>query len=233
MAKRRNLNADQPQIDASYEQDMSRLENVTGQVSDYSFTDEAPDMSRPKTSYLPATRPNRVRQMSQAESAAMQSLMQPTPVSGQVIQLPGKLPPSHTSHSRHTDDPITNAKAALLYSAAYGAVFGILIGALLILAAIELALGLSGWEYIGIELGVTAAVTIIAMAVNRQQGLHYSAPGLEHAQIKAETKQHNRSAEVEEYRIDADKEVRLAEISLRRELGQALVKKLARDDDEP
>lgn len=142
-----------------------------------------------------------VRPMSEAESQALQAVTQlPALPQGQVISVP-KQQPAHTSHARHTDDPITNAQASLLYSVAYGVAAGLVIFALLLLAAFRYGVAIDFLDGVGIEICVTGLVTIIAMAINRQQGLNHSAPGIERRQIKADETMHSRTMDVEEERI--------------------------------
>lgn len=183
MAKRRNLNADQPQIDASYEQDVSRLENVTGQVSDYSFTDEAPDMRRPKTSYLPATRPNRVRQMSQAESEALQAMTQAAMnQTQQVIPLPEVPQNTHTGHARQVDSAESVGRASARYGHIIGAWAGAFLTAILFFA--WLTVGGDGSLYVTVEGMIITLCMVVALLINRKQGLDHSPAGVARLEIK-------------------------------------------------
>jgi len=167
-----------------------------------------------------------VRRMSEAETAALQGLTQGIIQPSQSIQLPQAPQGTHSGHIRHTDDPITNAMASLRYSLALGGAAALTIAGLLLLATLQGYLQIGFPDAIGIEIVGTGIVTLVVMIINRAQGLHHSATGIAHHEIKATVKNHARAADVEEYRIDADKEVRLAEIQVRRELGQGYLKHL-------
>lgn len=171
----------------------------------------------PRPPQLPA-----VRRMSEAESAALTGLTQGAMQPSETIQLP-TLDNSHTGHIREVSDPILQAKASLLYSVAIMAVAAFVIGALLILSGI--CEGDPG-AFFGLEILGTGIVGMIALAVNRKQGLHHSATGIAHAEVETRERMHNRQAEVQEYQIDAEKEVRLAEVEMRRQLGSEFVKRL-------
>lgn len=183
---------------------------------------------RPNIVQPPAPAPI-VRSMSAAESAALQGLTQGTMQPQQTIQLPQAPQGAHSGHIRHTDDPITNAMASLRYSLALAGAAALTIAGLLLLATLQGYLQIGFPDAIGIEIVGTGIVTLAAMIINRSVGLHHSATGIAHHETKATVKNHARSADVEEYRIDADKEVRLAEIQIRRELGSEFVKRLSGD----
>lgn len=198
-------------------------------MSDKVTIEEQEEMGlRPRRAIAPyVAPPPAVRRMSAEESAALQGLTpgQAQPLAQQAIQLPA-WEGTHTGHVRHVDDPITNAKASLLYSSVYVLVVAILVGALLILAAVQLELGIDFWTGLGIEITATGLAALYILYKNRGQGLHHSATGIAHAEIKTKGQMFATQAEVEKHRIDADKEVRLAEVQVRRELGSEFVKRL-------
>lgn len=173
------------------------------------WTDDEPTATTPKRrdTFIPAPQQPIVRPMSEAESQALQAVTQlPTLPQAQVISVP-KQTPAHTSHARHTDDPITNAQASLLYSVAYGVAAALVVFALLLLATFRYGVAIDFLDGLGIEICVTGLVTIIAMAINRQQGLNHSAPGIERMQLREETKQHDRVMDVEEERIASQERI--------------------------
>lgn len=149
-----------------------------------------------------------VRPMSEAESQALQAVTQlPMMPQAPVISVPSKQAPAHTSHARHNDDPITNAQTSLLYSVAYGVAAALVVFALLLLATFRYGVAIDFLDGLGIEICVTGLVTIIAMAINRQQGLNHSAPGIERRQIKADETMHSRTMDVEEERIASQERI--------------------------
>lgn len=174
------------------------------------WTDDEPTVTTPKRrdTFIPAAITPRVRPMSEAESQAIQAVTQLPPMpQAQVISVPGRQPAAHTSHARHNDDPITNAQASLLYSVAYGVAAALVIFALLLLAVFRFGVAIDFLDGLGIEICVTGLVTIIAMAINRQQGLNHSAPGIERLQLREESKQHDRTMDVEEERIASQERI--------------------------
>lgn len=193
---------------------------------------EAMGIRRPRQELVkPVAQPPAVRRMSEAESAALQSMTQGQIQSQaqQAIQLPA-WEGTHTGHVRHVDDPLLNVAASLRYSSVYILVVAIIIGALLILATIQFELGIDFWTGLEIEVVATGLAALFILYKNRGQGLHHSATGIAHAEIKAKTQMFATQAEVEIHRIDADKEVRLAEVELRRDAVGEFVKQLGRGE---
>lgn len=168
--------------------------------------------------------PARVRQMTPAESAALQGIVSAPmqPPTQQAIQLQ-EWEGTHTGHVRHEDNPVKNAQASLLYSVAYIVVAALAVAAFLLLTG--LADGDIG-VFCGFEILGTCLVGFVVLAFNRQQGLHHSATGLGHAELKTRERMYETLADVQKHQIDADKEIRLAELQHRRELGQAYLKQL-------
>lgn len=170
----------------------------------------------------PAQQLPAVRRMSEAESAALTGMTQGTMAQTQPIQWP-EPDQTHTSHARLNDSPIEQAQASLLYSVAYIAVIALGVAAFLILTNI------ADGDFVvfaGMEILLTALAGLLTLYFNREQGLHHSATGLGHAELKTRVQVADRFAQVHEHQIDADKEVRLAELQMRRELGQAYLKQL-------
>lgn len=114
---------------------------------------------------------------------------------------------THTGHIRHVDDAVTNAKASLLYSKAIIAVVSIGITAILFLVYLDQGgdLGI----YFGIELLALSGAGLLTLLYNRHQGLHHSASGIAHHELKTQEKIARRHAEVQEYEIDSRERIAL------------------------
>ena len=123
---------------------------------------------------------------------------------------------SHTGHLRQTDDAITNAKASLLYSRAIILVVSIGITAILFLVYLDRGgdLGI----YFGVELLALSGAALVALLYNRHQGLHHSASGIAHHELKAQEKLAARHAQVQEYQIDSAERVAMYAIDRHVEL---------------
>lgn len=175
----------------------------------------------------PAQQLPAVRRMSEAESAALTGMTQGAMTQAQPIQLP-EFDGAHTGHVRHIDDPITNAQATINYGHVIGAWAAVAISALLFYGYIHGQV--SQEDYIPVQVVIIGVCMLVSLVINRAQGLHHSATGISHAETKTKERMYNRMAKVQEYQIDADKEVRLAEIQMRRQLGQDFVKRLGGDE---
>jgi hypothetical protein len=160
--------------------------------------------------------------MSEAESSALQSFTRDEhePIS---VVATAKIDSTHTGHVRHVDDPVTNAQASLLYSVAYIIVVFIAILALLIIT--DIADG-DGAAFFGILIGGTSFFALGILSLNRRQGLHHSATGIAHHELKSRERISDRQAQTVEHQIDADLEARLASITARKELGLEFLKRL-------
>lgn len=171
----------------------------------------------------PAQQLPTVRRMTPEESTALAGMTQGSSHTPTTIQLPEFDNNTHTSHVRTNDGPVEQAKASLLYSLAYVIVAALAMGAFLILTNI------ADGDFVvfaGMEILGTCILSTFALGYNREQGLHHSATGLGHAELKTRVQVADRFAQVHEHQIDADKEIRLAELQMRRELGQAYLKQL-------
>ena len=145
------------------------------------------------------------------------------------IQLAAPAPAlSHTGHIRHTDDAITNARASLLYSKAI--IFVVSIGITAILFLVYLDRGGDLGVYFGIELLALSGAALVALLYNRGQGLHHSASGIAHHELRTQEKIARRHAQTQEYLIDSqervamyaiDKHVELVQTRWQLEVGQA------------
>lgn len=125
---------------------------------------------------------------------------------GQPIHLDAPAPAlSHTGHIRQNDDALTNARASLLYSRAIDAVAALGVTGLLFLA--WLTYGGDLGIYFGLEILGVSGVALVALVVNRAQGLHYSASGLAHHELRTQEKLAARHAQVQEYLIDSQERV--------------------------
>lgn len=173
----------------------------------------------PKAEILPAVRP-----LTPEEAEALQ--MQIPTLPQQPIAIPGQRE-RDSKHIRYTEDPITTAKASKLYGQEIGIWGSVGITGLLFLAWLNY--GGDTVTYIGFEiLGVSGAM-LIALVVNRHQGLKYSAPGIAHAEIKADVKTARIHAEVEIERIRSQERVATHAIDKHTEL---LAKRLGVNDHE-
>lgn len=114
---------------------------------------------------------------------------------------------SHTGHLRQTDDAITNAKASLLYSKAIIFVVSIGITAILFLAYMNYGGDLS--LYFGVELLALSGAALVALVYNRGQGLHHSASGIAHHELKTQERIADRHAQTQEYAIDSQERIAL------------------------
>lgn len=173
----------------------------------------------PQAEIMPAVRP-----LTPAEAEALQ--MQFPTLPQQAIAIPGQRE-RDSKHIRHTDDPLLNAKASKLYGREIGIWGSVGITGLLFMAWLNY--GGDAATYIGFEiLGVSGAM-LLALVVNRHQGLKYSAPGIAHAEIKADVKLGRIHAEVEIERIRSQERVATHAIDKHTEL---LAKRLGVSDDE-
>lgn len=183
--------------------------------------DQGLNMVQPesKAEILPAVRP-----LTPEESEALQ--MQIPTLAQQPLVIPGQRE-RDSKHIRHTDDPILNAKASKLYGREIGIWGSVGITGLLFLTWLNY--GGDTVTYIGFEiLGVSGAM-LLALVVNRHQGLKYSAPGIAHAEIKADVKLGRIHAEVEIERIHSQERVATHAIDKHTEL---LAKRLGVNDRE-
>ncbi len=176
------------------------------------------NMVRPDDRQLPS-----VRRMTPEETAALTSMTQGQVQSAQSIQLP-EFDGAHTGHVRHVDDPVTNARATIEYGHVIGGWAAVALSAILFYGFIHGSVDRE--DFVPAEAMIIGVCMLISLVINRAQGLHHSATGIAHGELKTRERMYDRMAEVEEHRIDADTEVRLAEIQMRRELGQEFVKRL-------
>ena len=123
-----------------------------------------------------------------------------------------------TAHSH--DDALTLATASLLYSRAYMWVFGVVISALLAIAwvvvrddamlAVLIVVGVVSWGWSSYSI----------LSHNREQGLHHSPTGIEHARIESQV-------ELGKYAID--KHIYILERQWEREDGVGSVRQIPGD----
>lgn len=123
---------------------------------------------------------------------------------------------THTGHIRHQDDAITNAKASLLYSKAI--IFVVSLGITAILFLVYLDQGGDLGIYFGVELLALSGAALLALLYNRHQGLHHSASGIAHHELRTQEKIARRHAEVQEYEIDSRERIAMAMIETHAEL---------------
>ena len=136
---------------------------------------------------------------------------------------------SHTGHIWHQDDAITNARASLLYSRAIILITSIGITAILFLVYLNQGgdLGI----YFGVELLALSGAALVALLYNRGQGLHHSASGIAHSELRAQERIARRHAQIQEYEIDSrervatyaiDRHVELVKTRWQLEAGQGM-----------
>lgn len=133
------------------------------------------------------------------------------------IQLGAPAPAlSHTGHIRQNDDALTNARASLLYSKAIGAVAALGVTGILFLA--WLTYGGDLGIYFGLEILGVSGVALVALVVNRAQGLHYSASGIAHSELRTQERIARRHAQTQEYAIDSAERIAMHAIDKHSEL---------------
>lgn len=123
---------------------------------------------------------------------------------------------AHSGHIRHQDDAITNAKASLLYSKAIIFVVSIGITAIMFLAYLNYGGDIE--IYAGVELLALSGAGLLALLYNRHQGLHHSASGIAHHELKTQEKLARRHAQTQEYAIDSAERIALHAIDKHTEL---------------
>jgi len=127
---------------------------------------------------------------------------------GQPIQLGAPAPAlSHTGHIRQNDDALTNARASLLYSKAIGAVAALGVTGIVFLA--WLTYGGDLGIYFGLEILGVSGVALVALVINRAQGLRHSASGIAHHELRTQEKIARRHAQTQEYAIDSAERIAL------------------------
>lgn len=82
---------------------------------------------------------------------------------------------------RSDDNAVTQAQGSLLYSVAYALATALITGGLLLLAWV--IMGGEGSRYAMLWLVVWGACVLVALAVNRWQGLYHSSTGIAHHEI--------------------------------------------------
>ena len=174
-------------------------------------------------------RPNRYdSQQNMVTPGTRQEILPPAKLSepGALPELPNAVQPvyieaptlqgTHTGHIRHQDDAITNAKASLLYSKAIIVVTSLGITAVLFLAYLNYGgdLGI----YFGIELLALSGAALLALLYNRHRGLHHSASGIAHHELRTQEKIAKTHAGVQKYQIDSQERIAMAMIETHAEL---------------
>jgi len=112
---------------------------------------------------------------------------------------------THTGHIRHQDDAITNAKASLLYSKAIILVVSIGVTAIMFLAYLNYGGDLE--IYFGVELLALSGAGLLTLLYNRHQGLHHSASGIAHHELRTQEKIAKTHAGVQKYQIDSQERI--------------------------
>lgn len=106
-------------------------------------------------------------------------------VLGQVVNAAGEIM-SHrqmTHHVRSDDTAVTHAAGSLLYSVAFVPVVAIVTGAFMMLAT--WAFDADGWPMFLLWLLLWGISCLLALIINRQQGLHFSSAGLGHHELES------------------------------------------------
>ena len=197
--KKREWSQEEPQIDASYERRYNRLEKIAGHVTDDEVSSREPAKhQRAIQPYVPARRTQEQIRLS-AEDV-------PTPtVQAQPIYLPALPQSTRSGHVRQTDDPITNARASLLYGHVIGFWSFVIFSAGLFYLWTQGTL--FNGELVISEAFVLAVCMMVALVVNRNQGLHHSATGIAHHEIKSTKAMNHDNNDVEKFRIEKQAEV--------------------------
>ncbi len=95
--------------------------------------------------------------------------------------------PRQLGHSVKSDDTaITQAKASLLYSVAYAITLGVITAGVCLIG--YLSEGGGGTFYALLWLVSWGVCVLVALAVNRQQGLWFSSAGIAHHEIDSREK---------------------------------------------
>jgi len=88
-----------------------------------------------------------------------------------------------THHVRSDDTAVTHAAGSLLYSVAFVPVIAIVTGSFMMLAT--WAFDADGWPMFLLWLLLWGSSCLVALVINRQQGLHFSSAGLGHHEIES------------------------------------------------
>ena len=205
MAKRKQQNLeDEPEvgvwIDPAYEQRVEGLKGMKGRVTDYAdYASDQPDMrNHSNLPYVPARQTQEPIRLS-ADGSPMPI------VQAQPVNLPGLPQSTRSGHVRHVEDPISLHKAILLMGHTIGFWVTLAISALLFYGYMDDRF--EGRTFLVAEVGVLAISMIVGLLWNQRTGLHHSATGIAHHEIKATREMNRDNNDLEKHRIDKQAEV--------------------------
>lgn len=86
---------------------------------------------------------------------------------------------------RSDDTALTQVQASLVYSAAYAFAAALITGGIILTAWMQYGTGDDGSNYVVLWLLLWGLSVLIALIVNRAQGLHHSSTGIAHHEIES------------------------------------------------
>lgn len=166
----------EPEIDASYEAEITRLGAIEGSVTDYPLANvERPQPAPRNALVLPERQAQRLDLSISPQDSAF--LAQGHQAVAQVINAP-RPDRENTSHTRQVDDAMGVAQASAFYALLYILGFAAGLGALL--AIVYHVKGGDKDLYFGAYVLLLSVSTYWALRDNRKQGLYHSSTGLGH-----------------------------------------------------
>lgn len=148
--------------------------------------------------------PARVQRMTPEESAALQSVMQPA-YHQEAGQMPALPQATHTAHMRDNFDVRANARVAERWivwdMAIYGGITLVLVWVTYYLMGGDKSLYAAGGFI------VWGTISYVAMHRNRAQAYDHSPTGVARLEQRTQAAMHDRTAQVEEHRIDMQAKV--------------------------
>lgn len=194
--KRTNQTDWQPAIDTTYENQVSRLDTITGNINDYAIepAKSGPVVQRPTpTAVLPHSS---VTVLSPQEATL---LSQSGQMAAGLMNVPYQ--PVNSADARQVDSAVTRDKASLMYSLAYALPALLITAGLLLIVWLFQGGGLGGYFFTGLVVWGVAVMGILYH--NRGQGLHHSPSGIAHHDIDARVEEAEIRADVAKHAIDA------------------------------
>jgi hypothetical protein len=86
---------------------------------------------------------------------------------------------------RSDDTALTQAQASLVYSAAYAFAAALITGGIVLIAWLKYGINGDGDNYVVLWLLLWGLSVLIALIINRAQGLHHSSTGIAHHEIES------------------------------------------------
>lgn len=170
-----------------------------------------------------------VRAMSAAESAALQEFTAPMQRQAP-IQIPALPNTTHSSHLRENYDMRAMADVATRFGAQDALIIGAITLAITILLAYFVPFNNTiyglGW------LLLWGGISLFSLNRTRLMAYDHSPVGVARFEQQSQMAMHDRTAQTEEYRIDSNERIAMAELQHRRELGQAYLNRLEGKNNE-